>query len=167
MSDEIIELLTRSHDRKHFDSGQESLNDFIRKYAGQNMRHRFTVTYVLVKRGEIDILAYYSLSAGQFRREDAPEEVLKHIPKYPVPVVRLGRLAVDLRCRGMGYGGKMLNDVITRSIALSATLGIHSIEVDALNPSAGSFYKKYGFKSLKDDPSHLYLPIETAIKALK
>ena len=167
MTDLSIVLLDKQHNRTNFDCGEKSLNDFIRKYAGQNMRSRFNITYVLLKNGENDILAYYSMSAGQIRREDAPDEILRRLPKYPIPAVLLGRLAVDKRYGGQRYGSIMLVDLFQRAVSVSDALGVYAIEVYALNPLACSFYKKHGFQSLKDDQSHLYLPIATATKALR
>lgn len=90
-----------------------------------------------------------------------PSDEARKLPPYPVPVLRLCRLATAVQHRGKGLGGVMLIDVLRRAVALSEQLGLHAIEVDALSDSARHFYERYGFRPLEDDARHLYLPMRT------
>lgn len=160
----IIEKLRRSHDCANFDCGNESLNEYLQRYAHQNAGKGIGATYVACGEGEARVLAYYTLSSGQVARESLPTELSKGIPRYPVPVVRLGRLAVDLTEHGQGMGGLMLVDALRKAASLADIIGICAVEVDAKNDSASRFYRKYGFQSLLDDRNHLFLPIKAVRK---
>jgi GNAT superfamily N-acetyltransferase len=83
-----------------------------------------------------------------------------------VPVVLLARLAVDLSAQGHRLGEGLLLDALQRSLDLSAGLGVHAVEVDALDDAAAAFYRSYGFVPLLDDPLHLYLPMTTVERVL-
>lgn len=107
-----------------------------------------------------EVLGYYTISSGYVTFDTVPEK----LPRYPIPVVHLGRLAVDLRMQGRGAGKMLLVDALRRSVRVSEYLGIYAVEVRALHERARSFYLKYGFASLQDDPSHLYLPLKTLRK---
>ena len=86
---------------------------------------------------------------------------------HPVPVVLLARLAVDKSTQGVGLGDWLLLDALQRSVDISSGLGIHAVEVDALDDQAAAFYRKYGFMPLLDEPLHLYLPLATAEATLR
>lgn len=111
--------------------------------------------------GESRVVGYYTLAAGAVVFEHLPTDASKKLPKHPVPVVLLARLAVDQSFQGKGLGERLLLDALQRSLDLSAGLGVHAVEVDALDDAAAAFYRKYGFTPLLDDPLHLYLPIVT------
>ena len=155
-----IEPLTSQHDRSAFDCGEQSLNDYLQHYARQNDQRGLGRTYVLVLPGQKEVLGYYTISSGYVTFDTVPEK----LPRYPIPVVHLGRLAVDLRMQGRGAGKMLLVDALRRSVRVSEYLGIYAVEVRALHERARSFYLKYGFASLQDDPSHLYLPLKTLRK---
>ncbi len=114
-----------------------------------------------VRPGGSRVIGYYTLAAGAVSFERLPVEAARKLPRHPVPVVLLARLAVDVTARGEGLGEALLLDALDRALRLSASLGIHAVEVDALDDAAAGFYRKYGFISLADDPLHLYLPMAT------
>jgi GNAT superfamily N-acetyltransferase len=89
----------------------------------------------------------------------------KRLPRHPVPVVLLARLAVDLEAQGQGLGEGLLVDALERTVGLSNALGLHAVEVEAIDDAARSFYGKYGFVPLLDDERHLYLPVATIAAA--
>jgi predicted GNAT family N-acyltransferase len=154
-----IVALRKEHERGAFDCGVESLNVFLKQHARRNAEAGFSATYVLLKEESPRILAYYTIAAGQFACRELPDDVGKQLPKHPVPVLRLCRLATDLTQRGQGLGELMLVDALRRTVKVSTELGIHAVEVDALSAQARSFYQRYGFRSLRDDVNHLYLPV--------
>lgn len=158
----IIELLTTKHDRSSFDCGEPSLNTYLKQYARQNDEKGLGRTYIAVEPGHARIEGYYTISTGAVTFEQVPDK----LPRYPIPVVHLGRLAVDLRSQGKALGELLLIDALKRAAQASEQLGIYAVEVRALNENARRFYLKYGFTSLLDDEMHLYLPMKT-IRKLK
>lgn len=163
MSDDLtIGLLTEKHDRVSFDCGEPSLNEYLQRFARQNAELFLGRTYVLVVPGQTRIEGYYTISSGAVARQDLPE---KRLPRYPIPVVLMGRLAVDRQAQGRGYGELLLQDALKRSAQLAQHLGIYAVVVDALNEKARDFYGKYGFAQTVDDPMRLYLPIKKVLQA--
>ena len=158
----IIEPLSSAHDRSSFDCGEPSLNTYLRQYARQNDEKGLGRTYIAVEPGQTRVEGYYTISTGAVTFEQVPEK----LPRYPIPVVHLGRLAVDLRSQGKGLGEILLIDALKRVALASEQLGIYAVEVRALNDSARRFYLKYGFTPLLDDELHLYLSMKT-IRRLK
>jgi len=156
----LIEKLEAFHTKEDFDCGDTGLNEFVRKYAGQNARKRFSTTYVAIEAGTKKILAYYSISAGSIECAALPDKEKKRLPRYPVPVVKLGRLAVDRSMQNQGLGQILLIDALEKIISIAEDIAVFAVEVDALNEGAKRFYQRYGFQSLKDDDLHLYLPLK-------
>jgi GNAT superfamily N-acetyltransferase len=155
-----IEPLTAQHVRSGFDCGEPSLNDYLQRFARQNDERSLGRTYVLVSPGQPQVLGYYTISCGYVAFDTIPEK----LPRYPIPVVHLGRLAVDVRMHGQGAGKMLLLDALRQAVRVSEYLGIYAVEVRALHDRARSFYLKYGFAPLLDDPLHLYLTLKTIRK---
>lgn len=150
-----IERLSSAHDRGQFDCGEPALNEYLQRFAGQHDRKGLGRTYVAVDPGETVVKGYYTISSGAVSFEDVPE----NLPRYPIPVVLLARLAVDRSARGHGLGAMLLIHALKKAEEVSEQLGVHAVAVDALNEAARAFYLKYGFTELLDDPLHLYLPM--------
>ena len=151
-----IEPLAPAHDRAAFDCDEPSLNDFLKRFARQNDEKGLGRTYVAVLPAEPKIYGYYTIASGAVRFDYMPEK----LPRYPVPVIHLGRLAVDSSAKGQGLGKILLLDALKRAESVSAQLGIYAVEVHALNEAARAFYLRYGFASLLDDEQHLYLTMK-------
>ena len=137
------------------------MDDFIRSRVSQYEKRRLGKTFVAVPRGEKRVIGYYTLAAGAVAFEQLPPDASRKLPKHPVPVVLLARLAVDRSAQGKGVGEGLLLDALRRTLDLSSELGVHAVEVDAQDDAAAAFYRKYGFTPLLDDPLHLYLPVST------
>lgn len=160
LSDWVVELLLPYHEREVFDCGVESLNVFLRQQAGQNAKKDFSRTFVAVaEAGSPNIIGYYTLAMGSLSFDELPRE--KHLPRYPVPVTHLGRLAVDLRYRGRHIGEYLLFHALLRVQMLSEEIGVFAVEVRALDETVSLFYARYGFLPLADDPLHLYLTLKS------
>jgi GNAT superfamily N-acetyltransferase len=155
-----IRRLEPLHERASFDCGQPTLNDWLRRYASQYERRDLARTYVAVRPGESAVLGYYAISSHRVSCEALPEEQAKGLPTIDVPVVLLGRLAVDRSVQGRGLGEDLLIDALRRAEYLSQHVGIRAVEVVALDDRARGFYLKYGFVPLLDDPRHLFLPMQ-------
>ena len=106
------------------------------------------------------MLGYYALAAGSVAFQDLTVEHRKRLPRYPVPVAHLGRLAVDESVRGQKLGSYLLLDALCRILRVDPDLGIHAIEVVAIDEVARRFYLKYGFTELADDPHHLFISLK-------
>ncbi len=135
------------------------LDDWLKLQASQFEKKDLARTYVLVRKGEATILGYYAISTHRVRYKSLPEEQAKGLPKIDVPVVLLGRLAVDRTVQGQGVGSLLLVDVLRRSLQIAEQIGIRAVEVDAIDDKARAFYLKFGFITLLDNPLHLFLPL--------
>ena len=151
-----VEPLATQHDRAAFDCGEASLNEFLHRYARQNDEKGLGRTYVAVLPDNPHIYGYYTIASGTIRFDVIPEK----LPRYPIPVVHLGRLAVDQAAQGQGLGKALLADALTRADSIALQLGIYAIEVYALNDAAKEFYLKFGFTPLLDEEKHLYISLK-------
>lgn len=156
----LIESLSKYHDRDSFDCEEVSLNDFLKRFARQNDERGLGRTFVAVLPDDRKIQGYYTLASGALAFDTLPEK----LPRYPVPVVHLGRLAVDKTAKGQGLGAFLLLDALRRALKVADQLGVYAVEVYALNAQAKAFYLKYGFHPLHDDEFHLYLSIKAVRK---
>lgn len=161
-----IQRLNRQHDREQFDCGHPILNDWLKQRSGQFDRRDLARTFVAVHTGENLISGYYALSNHRVAHEALPLDEAKGLPRIAVPVVLLGRLAVDRTTQGMGLGTFLLIDALRRVQQIAEHVGVRAVEVDAIDEAARAFYLKFGFQSLLDDARHLYLPM-AAIRQLK
>jgi GNAT superfamily N-acetyltransferase len=157
----VIERLERAHERGEFSCGKAPLDRFLHSLVSQYEKRRLGRTYVAVRPGEKRVAGYYTLASGAVSFEHLPSAVAGKLPRHPVPVVLLARLAVDQSVQGQGLGRRLLEDALRRCLALEEQLGIHAVEVHALDAEAKAFYVKYGFVPLQDNELHLYLPIAT------
>lgn len=115
-------------------------------------------------KGESRVAGYYAISSHHVGYESLPADQAKGLPRIDVPVVLLGRLAVDQSARGQGLGSLLMIDALRRAEHLAARLGIRAVEVDAIDEAARQFYLKFGFTPLEDQPNHLFLPMHVIRK---
>ena len=140
MDDWRIEPLDRTHKRAEFACGKPPLDDFIRALASQYERRRPGRNALsFVKAGNRQVLAYYTIASSSLSFEELPADTGRKLPKHPVPVILLGRLAVDQSAQDQRLGEKLLIYALRRSLELSQFLGIHAIEVDAIDAEAKAF----------------------------
>lgn len=154
------------HDRAGFDCGMPELNDWLAAKASQFEKKDLARIYVLVETGQTKIKGYYALSNHTVAWEVLPTDQSKGLPQIDLPVVLIGKLAVDCTVQGQRLGEFLLLDALRRAEYLASKIGIRAVEVDAIDDSARQFYERYGFLSLKDDPRHLFLPM-SVIRQLK
>jgi len=157
----VIEPLGPKHDRAAFSCGVEILDAYLHKQAGQDLKKRAAVPFVITPDGTT-IAGYYTLSQYSVLLEEVPAEVAKKLPKYPmVPVTLLGRLAVSIAFRGQGHGTTLLMDALYRTLHHSREVASAGVIVDAKDAAAIAFYKKYGFLELPRIERRLFLPMGT------
>jgi GNAT superfamily N-acetyltransferase len=166
MADWRIERLDRTHERGEFCCGKAPLDAFLRSLVSQYEKRNLGRTYVAVKEGEKRVYGYYTLASSAVPFAHVPTKIARKLPRHPVPVALLARLAVDQAAQGQGLGAELLIDALRRCRELAAALGIFAVEVLAIDDEARRFYEKYGFTSLVDDERHLYLPMKTLETAL-
>jgi GNAT superfamily N-acetyltransferase len=152
-----VELLASWHDRSSFDSGEEPLDRYFRIQAGQDARKNMAAPFVLVLPNGT-VAGYYTLSATSVLLVELPDSIAKKLPRYPlVPATLLGRLAVDRRHQGKGYGRFLLADALYR--AANSEIASFAIIVDAKNENARQFYERESFLALPDQPRKLFRPM--------
>ena len=108
------------------------------------------------------VIGYYTLSATSILLADLPDETAKKLPKYPhVPATLLGRLAIDSRYQGIGYGDILIIDALRRALLATTEIASYAVVVDAINERARSFYEHYEFCAFPDGKLRLFLPMKT------
>jgi len=163
----VITPLNKRHDRKNFDCGEASLDLYFRRYANQDIRRRVSRVFVASPPDEPQrVIGYYSLSAGSLAVADLPEKFRHRLPRYPVPVALLGRLAVDRSSQGQGLGAVLIADALQRIALASQVMAVYAVMVDALNETAAEFYRQFGFIQLPSQPLKLFLPMDTLPKSV-
>jgi predicted GNAT family N-acyltransferase len=156
----VEELDPKRHDRVGFDCGVEPLNGYLRTLAVQHRAKGIATTFVLVDSDQpAAILGYYSLSAATLAFERITEADRKSLPTYPIPAVRIGRLAATAARRGHGLGELLLQNAIKRTLLARHTLGVYAVVVEAKDAAAEAFYRKYGFRLCDAQTRQLYLPL--------
>jgi GNAT superfamily N-acetyltransferase len=142
-----IRALRESDDRSGFRSGDPDLDRFLQKYAGQNQfRHHIGTTYVAFEGGRV--LGYATVAPGHSEIEDLPVSGRRRLPKYPLPILRLARLAVHESFQGQGLGRQLLRFVLNLALQMAGDFGCIGVVVDA-KPEAVAFYRQFGFVPLE------------------
>jgi GNAT superfamily N-acetyltransferase len=161
MAEWLVERLDASHTRVGFHCGKPSLDQFLLSLVSQYEKRKLGRTYVAVLPGQKRVIGYYTLASGALSFQNLPARAARKLPRHPVPVILLARLAVDQRVQGRGLGKFLLMDALKRCLALSGQVGVHAVEVEAIDEQAREFYEGFGFVPLLDRALHLYLPLAT------
>ena len=151
------EPLNQDHETAAFASGAPTLDTWLKRKARANQASGASRTYVLC-RGQ-RVVGFYALAAGSVRHDLAPRKLRQNMPD-PVPVIVLGRLAIDASQQGTGLGRALLRDAVLRITAAAHEVGIAAILVHALNDRARSFYLEAGFTESAMEPLTLFLRIK-------
>jgi predicted N-acetyltransferase YhbS len=122
------------HDRKRFDCGEPALNEYLRRFAEQHARSNLSRSFVAAQ--ENRVLGYYSLAAGSIQRSNLPAELQGRYPNFPLPVVRLARLAVSLDAQGRGIGQDLLVDSLLRTRRMAQEAGRLILGFEGMVPAA-------------------------------
>lgn len=158
----VITPLGGRHDRKSFRCGEDSLDQYLHRYASQDVRRRVNRVFVAARADAPEtVLGYYSLSAGSLEAVNLPEQLQRRLPRYPVPVVLLGRLAVADTHQGLGLGSLLLADALKRIAQANEVMAVYAVVVDALDDRAAEFYRQFGFIPLPSRPLKLFLPLDS------
>jgi len=157
------EPLGARHEHPAFDSGEPALDDWLRNRALASQETGAARSYVVCEGRSV--VGYYCLANGAVIRAGAPGAIRRNMPD-PIPVMLLGRLAVDRRYQRRGLGRALLRDAILRTLNSAEIAGIRAMLVHALNAEAARFYRENGFAASPGDELVLMLPLSTARAAL-
>lgn len=153
----ILNIAPESY--KHFCCGRPKLDEYLKRFAKGNHKKGLGKTYILQE--EDCVIGFYTISMGMIEFSSIPDSKNHGLPKYPIPVAKLGRLAVEERWKGRGIGKYLLIDAFRRIHDASQLIAAYGIVVDAKDKDAKDFYKHFGFTEYKDNPLSLFLPMET------
>lgn len=157
--------LERSQDWSAFDCGESELNEWLRVHALSSGKSGSARTFVAVDAVN-RVLGYYAIAAQSIVAVSAPERLKKGMPRHPIPVVLLARLAVDQNFKGRGLGAGLLKNALLRCLNASKGVGVRAIIVDAKNDVARRFYAHFGFEAFPEDSGRLFLLIKDLRKSL-
>jgi GNAT superfamily N-acetyltransferase len=158
--------ITSAHDLAQFDCGNEALNEFLRKYALQNSSAGIARTFVTTIEHEATVAGYFSLAAGSVEPAQVPDRIAKGVPRHPIPVILLARVAVDLKYQGQQLGKGLLKQALLKSVEASRIIGARAILVHAKHQKSADFYAKFGFVPSPSNPFHLLLILKDVAKIL-
>lgn len=150
------------YDLKGFDCDNKVLNDYLIKYAAQDIKRHLSSVYLCTTEKD-ELLGYYTLSSNHIDTSSLPEEYTKKLPRYPfLSAILIGRLAIDKKHKGKGFGEYLLMHAAKQS--MNSGIAAFAIIVEAKDASAKSFYKRYGFIEFVDKNNKLFLPMSVIAK---
>ena len=150
---------------KKFDCGTEVLNEFLSRYSFKNDILGIGKTFVAFNKNE-DVVGYFTLATAQVLFEDIPDNYRAKLPRYPIPALRIARLAVGKNLQGKGIGKWLLTQAFIKIIHVAEITGLYFIIVDAKETSK-SFYEHYGFIKFNDKEFSYFLTVDTVRKAME
>lgn len=151
------------HELDTFSSGVEPLDDWLKRHALHNEIEGGSRTFVVCEGKRV--VGYYSLAAGSVISGTATGRVRRNMPN-PIPVVLLGRLAIDHTWQGRGLGGDLLRDAVLRVLSAGEAIGVRAILVHAISPGAKAFYERFGFRASPVEPMTLMVTVAEAKRML-
>jgi GNAT superfamily N-acetyltransferase len=150
-------LLDETHDLDLFQSGNDTLDEWLRRRARSNQVSGASRTYVVA--ADRRVVGYYCLASGALDLADAPGSVRRNMPD-PIPMAVLGRLAIDRGWQGKGLGAALLQDAVLRTSQAASIMGIRGLLVHAISDEAKAFYEHYGFQCSPNYPMTLVLSLK-------
>jgi GNAT superfamily N-acetyltransferase len=147
-----------SHELLNFNSGNSTLDDWLIKRSLKNQEIGASRTFVVCENGAV-VIGYYALATGSIERISATGNFSRGMPD-PIPVIILGRLAIDAKYQGKHLGAALLKDAMLRTLSISSNVGVRGLLVHAISEDAKRFYLKYGFHESPIEPMTLLLSIK-------
>ena len=157
------ETLNPDHILENFDCGNDTLNQWLRDRVMKNETSGASRTYVVCYQNHV--IAFYTLATGAVVCRHAPGRIRRNMPD-PIPVMILGRLAVDLDWQKKGLGGDLLTDAAKRTLQAADIAGIRALVVHALSEDAKQYYEQFGFQPSPTDPLDLMITLKDVQKNL-
>lgn len=154
--------LDLQEDRSGFSCGNEQLDNYFRRQAGQDVRRGLAAVYVMHDIASSEVAGYYTLSACSIDPGDLPEAMTRRFPRYrEFPAILLGRLAISTNFQGKGFGRRLLVNALRRAHEESLQLGAIAVVVDAIDDDAIAFYQYHDFQLYQHDTRRLFIPMQT------
>ncbi len=150
---------------KEFDCGVDVLNEFLSRYATKNDSIGIGKTFVALDEKD-KVAGYFTLASAQVRYEEMPEQHKMRLPKYPIPALRIARLASRKDLQGKGTGSWILSQAFRKAVQVADVTGLYLIIVEAKDSSKG-FYEHYGFQRLEDEVLSYFMLVDTVRKAMQ
>ena len=158
--------LNQNHELSQFNCGNhDTLNDWL-KFRSLKSEGLSARTYVVCPINEMSVIGYYCISTAIAQRVNLPSAKLRQSMPDSVPMLLIGRLAIDQQWQGKGIGSALLQDALKRCCSASQIAGVRAIIVNALDENAVNFYSKYGFLHYPLGERTMLMPIEHALKLL-
>lgn len=154
-----VEPLAPGHDREAFCCGNSALDSYFRQQAGQDQKRKLAAVFILTADSKT-VAGFYTLSAHSILAAELPPEVAKKLPRFPLPVTLLGRMAVDRSLQGQGWGEFLLLHALERAWQASRQVASWAVVVDA-KAGARDFYLQHDFLPFPAQPNRLVLPMKT------
>ena len=146
--------------RRSFSCGVIALDDYFKRFAKGNHIKNIGKTFVLLEKDDI-VIGYYTISMGSVDFNNIPQEIHQRLPKYPIPIARIARLAVNAIKQRNGWGEFLLVDALHRIRDAASLVAAFGIVVDAKDDKAKTFYTRFGFIPFVDNNLCLFLPISS------
>jgi GNAT superfamily N-acetyltransferase len=147
------------HDSSTFNCGDELLDRWLIRYAGQNQRRDAARTFVAAT-GDHAVYGYYTLLAGELGHSQATPQTSRGLSRhFPIPVAIIARLAVDSRRQGQGLGAALIHDALVRVCRASEQVAVRAVVVHAVDENAAAFYQRFGFQALSATPRTLMVTL--------
>jgi GNAT superfamily N-acetyltransferase len=153
-----IEKLQRTHSVENFTCGQPELDRFLVRHALQAQQANSSQTYVAIS--DKEVVGFYTIVAGEVQHTQAPERVVKGMPRHPIPLLVLARLAVHTKAQGRGIGAGLLLNALGRTLQVADIIGVRALAVHAKDDQAVAFYRHFGFTPSATDARHLFMIIK-------
>lgn len=160
-----LERLDAHHELAGFDSGNEELDDWLRRHALAAQQMDSARTFVVTRNDQV--VSYFSLTMGSVLRHDAPAKLVRGLPAYPIGMVLLARLAVDRREQGQGLGGTLLAEAARKALVAGEAAAARLLVVDAVDENAARFYERHGFIRTPELPLRLHRRMKDVRASLK
>lgn len=158
MGSRQIEKLNRTHVVDQFTCGHPELDRFLIRHALQAQQSNSSQTYVAIS--EKEVAGFYTIVAGEVQHAQAPERVVKGMPRHPIPLLVLARVAVHSKAQGRGVGAGLLLDALGRTLQVADVIGVRALAVHAKDDRAVAFYRHFGFTPSPTDARHLFMIIK-------
>jgi predicted N-acetyltransferase YhbS len=164
-----IEPIAPDHDAQSFDCGSEEQTYWLRRHALQAHQSDTAKSYVVCLAGTPTVVGYYALAAASIEHAEAPSRLTKGVGRYPVPVVVLTRLGVDVGEQGRGLGSALVRDAFLQVAAIADVIGVRGLLIHAETQAAAEFYNRIdpGFEPSPTDPLHVLLLTKDLRRAIR
>ena len=154
--------ITEHHDTGQFNCGKLALNDWLKERA---LRNESRASRCFVVCNGSAVIGFYCLAAGSVRHDETPPALKRNMPPI-IPVVVIGRMAVDLNHQGKGIGSGLMRDALKRCLTVSREIGAAAVLVHAVDQQVVPFYVQYGFQPFPQGELTLFLPMKHVAAAI-